>query len=186
MSSNSTLTDLSKVGLGYGIAIALGILVLITTIMLASYVCVRVHGQSQIGHGGRSDIHGTVGQRRGAHSYESSSSAVAVSIAGLDQATLDSYPKVVYSEKQCNPSKPHADNSCCSICLSDYKESEVLRLLPDCGHMFHVACIDAWLRLHATCPMCRTSPLPSPQTTPLSTPLSEFVPLARHYIGRQR
>ncbi|CAH2040846.1 unnamed protein product [Thlaspi arvense] len=61
--------------------------------------------------------------------------------------------------------------TCCSICLADYKGSDTLRLLPDCGHLFHLKCVDPWLRLHPTCPVCRTSPVP----TPMSTPLAEVV-----------
>eukprot|EP01018_Ginkgo_biloba_P013696 Gb_22087 [translate_table: standard] len=172
MSSNSTIADVNRVGLGYGIAIAVGILVLISTIMLASYVCVRVHGRAQLaGWGGVA--HSAVAPQRGT----GENSPGEWSIAGLDQVTLDSYPKIIFSEKQ---ALPHPQDTSCSICLSDYKEPEVLRMLPDCRHVFHVPCIDAWLRLHATCPMCRTSPLPTPQPTPISTPLSELIPLARH------
>ncbi|KAL6336140.1 hypothetical protein AAG906_011022 [Vitis piasezkii] len=91
---------------------------------------------------------------------------------GLDEATILSYPKMVYSEAKLQ----HKDSTatCCSICLADYKGSDMLRLLPDCGHLFHLKCVDPWLRLHPTCPVCRTSPMP----TPLSTPLAEVVPLA--------
>ncbi|XP_028808754.1 RING-H2 finger protein ATL70-like [Neltuma alba] len=51
--------------------------------------------------------------------------------------------------------------SSCSICLRDYKETDKLRLLPDCGHLYHLHCVDPWLRLHPTCPLCRTSSSPS-------------------------
>lgn len=85
---------------------------------------------------------------------------------GIDEATLDSYPKMLYSEKGFRSSKSveeedleAEDKSCCSICLSDYRESEVVRVMPDCGHMFHAVCIDQWLRRHATCPFCRSSSL---------------------------
>lgn len=45
----------------------------------------------------------------------------------------------------------------CAVCLGEYKEDELLRCLPQCGHTFHVNCIDAWLQQHATCPVCRMS-----------------------------
>lgn len=84
---------------------------------------------------------------------------------GIDEATLDSYPTTVYSEKVFRSSKSEREEEsgaehkiCCSICLSDYGESEVVRVLPDCSHMFHVDCIDQWLRRQATCPLCRISP----------------------------
>jgi uncharacterized protein YxeA len=84
---------------------------------------------------------------------------------GIDEATLDSYPKMLYSGKGVRSSKSveeedleAEDKTCCSICLSDYRESEEVRVMPDCGHMFHAVCIDQWLRGHASCPVCRTSP----------------------------
>lgn len=42
----------------------------------------------------------------------------------------------------------------CTVCLAEYEDREILRLLP-CGHHFHVNCIDQWLRLHANCPLCK-------------------------------
>ncbi|CAN1297871.1 E3 ubiquitin-protein ligase ATL59 [Linum perenne] len=33
----------------------------------------------------------------------------------------------------------------------------MLRILPYCGHSFHVTCIDLWLQQHTTCPICRIS-----------------------------
>ncbi|XP_027336827.1 RING-H2 finger protein ATL5-like [Abrus precatorius] len=43
----------------------------------------------------------------------------------------------------------------CVICLSEYKEKELLRIIPKCGHNFHLSCIDMWLRKQSTCPVCR-------------------------------
>ncbi|KAL1337784.1 hypothetical protein HN51_032488 [Arachis hypogaea] len=43
----------------------------------------------------------------------------------------------------------------CTVCLSKFEDSEVLRLLPKCQHAFHINCIDKWLESHSTCPLCR-------------------------------
>jgi len=97
-------------------------------------------------------------------------------VIGIEEQTLDSLPRMLYSKKVCQSFKSAEgneldegeDKKCCSICLSDYKESEVVRIIPHCGHMFHIHCIDKWLRQQATCPICRTSPLPSLRSTPLA------------------
>ena len=43
----------------------------------------------------------------------------------------------------------------CAICLSACREGEHVRQLPQCGHMYHAVCLDPWLRLSSTCPICR-------------------------------
>ncbi|XP_010229606.1 putative RING-H2 finger protein ATL71 [Brachypodium distachyon] len=84
----------------------------------------------------------------------------------IDEATLKGYPEVVYGEarKQGKNKKLGASTTCtcCSVCLDNYDEGDVLQVLPDCGHLFHRECVDPWLRRHPTCPVCRTSPLPNP------------------------
>ncbi|KAH7672723.1 E3 ubiquitin-protein ligase RNF38/44 protein [Dioscorea alata] len=52
------------------------------------------------------------------------------------------------------------DNNTCAVCLSEFKDGEAVRLLPECKHCFHVACIDLWLQSHYSCPMCRTITAP--------------------------
>jgi len=42
----------------------------------------------------------------------------------------------------------------CSICMDTFKLGEVVKRLP-CCHMFHTPCIEPWLQLHNTCPICR-------------------------------
>ncbi|MFS7913766.1 putative transcription factor C2H2 family [Helianthus anomalus] len=51
------------------------------------------------------------------------------------------------------------DDSACAICLSDYKTIELLRTIPECNHHFHVDCIDEWLKLNVSCPVCRNTPV---------------------------
>nr|VDD29192.1 unnamed protein product [Brassica oleracea] len=48
---------------------------------------------------------------------------------------------------------PHEDAECC-ICLSAYADETELRELP-CGHHFHCSCVDKWLYINATCPLCK-------------------------------
>ncbi|KAL7124683.1 hypothetical protein ABFS83_14G064800 [Erythranthe nasuta] len=43
----------------------------------------------------------------------------------------------------------------CTICLGEFVEGEDVRILPRCNHGFHVECIDTWLALHCSCPVCR-------------------------------
>nr|XP_043633629.1 RING-H2 finger protein ATL70-like [Erigeron canadensis] len=75
---------------------------------------------------------------------------------GLDDNVLVTFPMFLYSDA----TMPHKDE--CSICLADYKPADVVRLLPECGHLFHVKCIDTWLKAHPTCPVCRNTPIAMP------------------------
>ncbi|GLJ19753.1 hypothetical protein SUGI_0357860 [Cryptomeria japonica] len=67
------------------------------------------------------------------------------------KATLDSYPKMVYFEKRGSK----AEKDCCSICLTKYVDDDVVRIMPNHAHIFHVAYVDEWLRRHPTCPIHR-------------------------------
>ncbi|KAK2655355.1 hypothetical protein Ddye_008407 [Dipteronia dyeriana] len=152
-------------GFGYGIGVSVGVLLLITTITLASYFCTRAQ---QPPH----PVAQQQQQRRRRNNPLGDDQSIVIDV-GLDEATIKSYPKLLYSEAKLER-KDSSTAVCCSICLADYKSSDKVRVLPDCNHLFHVKCVDPWLRLHPTCPLCRTSPIP----TPLSTPLAEVVPLS--------
>jgi hypothetical protein len=43
----------------------------------------------------------------------------------------------------------------CAVCLCQFEDNDILRLLPKCQHAFHVDCVDLWLASHSTCPLCR-------------------------------
>ncbi|KAI4978408.1 hypothetical protein ZWY2020_015161 [Hordeum vulgare] len=43
----------------------------------------------------------------------------------------------------------------CTICLYEFQAGESATMLPNCCHMFHLACIDNWLMCKSVCPMCR-------------------------------
>ncbi|KAI5422013.1 putative RING-H2 finger protein ATL21A [Lathyrus oleraceus] len=78
---------------------------------------------------------------------------------GLDESTIESYEKVVLGESR---RVPGPNDGCCWICLSEYNSKETVRCIPECKHCFHADCIDEWLRINITCPVCRNSPAPSP------------------------
>ncbi|CAG7908669.1 hypothetical protein BRARA_D02797 [Brassica rapa] len=77
--------------------------------------------------------------------------------AGLDESTIESYKKVELGESR---RLPGVNDIVCPICLSEYASKETVRCIPECEHCFHIECIDAWLKLHGSCPLCRNSPSP--------------------------
>jgi len=46
------------------------------------------------------------------------------------------------------------EQSCCAICISDFAEGDLLRVLP-CMHRYHQECADRWLAANRTCPLCK-------------------------------
>jgi hypothetical protein len=45
----------------------------------------------------------------------------------------------------------------CVICQDDLTEGERVRTITECQHIFHVLCIDPWLKQKGECPLCRKS-----------------------------
>uniref|UniRef100_A0A3B4B1F2 RING-type domain-containing protein n=1 Tax=Periophthalmus magnuspinnatus TaxID=409849 RepID=A0A3B4B1F2_9GOBI len=41
----------------------------------------------------------------------------------------------------------------CAVCLEPFYNNQCLRVLP-CGHEYHRDCVDPWLLLRHTCPLC--------------------------------
>ncbi|XP_020400065.1 RING-H2 finger protein ATL80 [Zea mays] len=75
-----------------------------------------------------------------------------------DVATMPAFPfqpaqPVAASEGERQP--PRRSGVLCAVCLEDVRAGEIVRQLPACRHLFHVECIDVWLRSHRTCPLCR-------------------------------
>ena len=83
----------------------------------------------------------------------------------LSEAAIASIPCITPNEKD--------DDSVCAICLQSLSEGKnkavdeesqaaspsagLVKQLPSCGHIFHAACLDAWLRVSTTCPTCRAN-----------------------------
>ncbi|XP_006294928.2 RING-H2 finger protein ATL67 [Capsella rubella] len=186
-SNHSYLTTL---GFGYSIAIALGFLVLLSTVLLSSYICCRDSRRRTTAVESTGDRGGSVILPRIIFVAEEDNDLEAGDVVvGLDQAVINSYPKFHFSKESSAASLDgfgSGGDTTCSICLCEYKEAEMLRMMPECKHYFHLCCLDAWLKLNGSCPVCRNSPLPTPTSTPLSTPLSEVVPLSQYAADRRR
>ncbi|KAF9626368.1 hypothetical protein IFM89_032784 [Coptis chinensis] len=72
---------------------------------------------------------------------------------GLDPSILSSFPTFEYSEVKDLRQEKHGLE--CAVCLSEFQETDTLRLITVCNHAFHPECIDIWLGTHTTCPVCR-------------------------------
>ncbi|KAK3194895.1 hypothetical protein Dsin_026205 [Dipteronia sinensis] len=72
-------------------------------------------------------------------------------INGLEPGLVAAIPTMKFNYEAFSS----VEDTQCSICLGEYQEKEVLRIMPKCGHNFHLCCIDVWLRKQSTCPVCR-------------------------------
>lgn len=60
----------------------------------------------------------------------------------------------------------NADDNC-SVCTEPMVQGDIIRVVPNCAHKFHVDCIDPWLRDHNTCPNCRGPVVVAPGEAPV-------------------
>lgn len=168
-SSGSGDSTASGGGTGPGIGVTIGVIVVIIVLAIASYVCTRIR----------------LGMNHGNHSAGSSSSLATEQ--GRDSATMEiqgpdehrptgaRFPKHGHTpgemavRKGGSSPKPNSSRSRCPICLREYKEGHALTSLPECHHLFHTKCIEPWLELNPSCPICRSSPVTTPESPPLSS-----------------
>lgn len=86
---------------------------------------------------------------------------------GLEPVVVANFPTKKYSDEYFSAS----EDAQCTICLAEFHGEDILRILPYCGHSFHVTCIDIWLQQHSTCPVCRISLREFPERKRLMQPL---------------
>ncbi|KAJ4804212.1 hypothetical protein LUZ62_016778 [Rhynchospora pubera] len=67
------------------------------------------------------------------------------------------HPRVVAAQlpETIYKSDPNADVAECAICLSEFANGDRVKVLPACGHGFHVRCIEKWINGGGSCPTCR-------------------------------
>nr|XP_027070929.1 E3 ubiquitin-protein ligase ATL9-like [Coffea arabica] len=86
--------------------------------------------------------------------------AAAPVAVGLDATTIKSLPMFTHRSSVYIDTSINHNNfkrSECCICLGLYEDEDVLKVMPDCLHIFHSDCVDEWLRSRSTCPLCRSS-----------------------------
>ncbi|GKE51498.1 putative RING-H2 finger protein ATL21A [Tanacetum coccineum] len=149
-SSSSSNGGISR-GAKYGLSLGIGIPGLVFLIGLVNYIIGKVGNYNQ-------------DQRQNIELLSNAISRRPPSTTGLDRPTIESYPRTVLGE-DCELPKDHGT---CAICLSDYKPKDAVRTIPECNHYFHADCIDEWLKINVTCPVCRKSPQSSSLVTPCS------------------
>ncbi|KAG8389220.1 hypothetical protein BUALT_Bualt02G0206200 [Buddleja alternifolia] len=72
---------------------------------------------------------------------------------GLDELLIREIPTFQYSKNEAEISRL----SKCVVCLNEFQEHDMLRVLPKCSHSFHLDCIDVWLQNNSNCPLCRST-----------------------------
>ncbi|CAN1278275.1 RING-H2 finger protein ATL65 [Linum perenne] len=90
---------------------------------------------------------------------------------GLDESVIKNIPISLFNKL--SSQLPSPANRECAVCLLEFEFDDYVRLLPACSHVFHVDCIDIWLKSHANCPLCRAGIFipPLPESPPLFVPL---------------
>ncbi|CAN7035923.1 unnamed protein product [Brassica oleracea var. botrytis] len=81
-----------------------------------------------------------------------------VSTALSEEALSRSLKKSIYQETdETGPiSLDKDDDIKCSICQEEYVDGDEVGTMP-CEHMYHVSCVQQWLRMKNWCPICKTS-----------------------------
>ncbi|XP_043694030.1 RING-H2 finger protein ATL40-like [Telopea speciosissima] len=87
--------------------------------------------------------------------------------SGLNQLAIDSLPVFAYKQLILLLNNQHEDyknggSRECAVCLSLFQDEEMIKLLQNCKHFFHVDCINVWLRSNTTCPICRCNTTTQP------------------------
>ncbi|KAK7345784.1 hypothetical protein VNO77_16395 [Canavalia gladiata] len=72
---------------------------------------------------------------------------------GLDESVIREIPTFQFIKVENEEQSVYG----CVVCLTEFKEHDVLKVLPNCNHAFHLDCIDIWLQTNSNCPLCRSS-----------------------------
>ncbi|KAJ8536504.1 hypothetical protein K7X08_034905 [Anisodus acutangulus] len=137
-------------------AMAIIIVVLIAALFFVAFFSIYIRNRGA-----------TAGSIRQTFSMRRRTAAAAT--RGLENSVIETLPTFTYAEvKDHHIGKGALE---CAVCLNEFEDDEMLRLIPKCDHVFHPECIDAWLKSHVTCPVCRADLTPqSDEPAPVQAP----------------
>jgi E3 ubiquitin-protein ligase RNF38/44 len=75
---------------------------------------------------------------------------------GVHESIIQEIPTFQFTKRGDN-NDDHQIVKGCVVCLNSFQEQDMLKVLPNCNHHFHLDCINIWLQTNANCPLCRTS-----------------------------
>ncbi len=81
------------------------------------------------------------------------SEAVGEVSRGAAADKIGSLPVLAIEQVRAHPEYASKLGEQCSICRMEWEPSDELRVLP-CGHCDHVDCLDQWLSVNKSCPIC--------------------------------
>ncbi|XVE90910.1 hypothetical protein DITRI_Ditri20bG0114200 [Diplodiscus trichospermus] len=142
-----------------GINLVMTVIGFTMSIMFIVFICTRLVCAR---------IHLNASRRSFSVASRSNLSTLERGLHGVEPAVVANFPMKKYSDECFSAS----EDAQCTVCLSEYNGEDILRILPHCGHSFHVTCIDIWLKQHSTCPVCRISLREYPEKKCLMQPLS--------------
>ncbi|KAM3409582.1 hypothetical protein ACQJBY_002088 [Aegilops geniculata] len=64
-------------------------------------------------------------------------------------------PVVRYADAGAGAKKGQQPEGDCPVCLEAFGDDDGVKVVPACGHVFHAPCIDRWLDVRNSCPVCR-------------------------------
>lgn len=75
-------------------------------------------------------------------------------VASEREKKISELPQIKYADILNFYGKDLIPNEECSICMVKFKKNNIIKMLK-CEHLFHIECIDTWLKNNNKCPVCR-------------------------------
>ncbi|XP_062085373.1 E3 ubiquitin-protein ligase ATL6-like [Humulus lupulus] len=142
------------------VAVIVILIIFLLCLGLQRYIDSNAQGAANSGGGGGEG--GGGGGGGGAAVIEMSTTATQSTqpSCGLDAAVVETIPSLMYSEvKRLQIGTGELE---CGICLEEFEDDTMLRVLPNCDHVYHTHCIYEWLNIRSTCPICVRYITPGP------------------------